>query len=285
MLKKSARRNIFELMNKKIKGLRIMLLIFLFSCVRICLLGNIPYVLARDIVDRGIALERIDEYIKEARDNLNNPSGLYTSLETYLAEVWDHPKVYGVLEYVITKSTNPGCVSLALKRLAYFYYGTGPSHDETRRKNTLRLLKHALKNKSLWVRMRACGILMDHRLKDLKGRNLAYPVLLNLASIKEWESKLEQELPSTFRSEGYGDVSLEEFKSRKATYWMILLNDLLEFNTPESQRAIQQALEDTSILSYILWETEFEKNPSNREWNKRLLKKLQYYTKEKLLNQ
>lgn len=211
---------------------------------------------ADGIKPRAWALQSFDKSIEVARKSINDPRTLDTLLEVDFTNVIDHPEVFKLLETIVQSSTSPACVRLALQNLAYKYYNlesyidktpkiSGAHSKQTRRQNTLRLLTHALNHQDLWVQKHAATILMHSNVKDLDGKRLAYPVVLRLASAKDWEKRVEKDAELTRRD---GSPQADSLKQAWAGS---LTGALMQYDTREAGQILRDAWRENRFEFFV----------------------------------
>lgn len=214
--------------------------------------------MADGIKPRAWALQIFDKSIDAARKSINDPRTLDYLLEADLTNVIDHPKVFTLLETIVLTSTSPACVQLALKNLAYKYYNlediidkpakptiAGAHNKKIRRQNTLRLLTHALNHQDLWVQKQAATILIDQNLKELRGKTLAYPVILRLSAQEDWERRIEQDALGPISAGGSSTDSL------KQAWAASLAGALLRYDTAEAREVLRKAWHKNRFESFV----------------------------------
>lgn len=254
----------------------------------ILLLGSISCIYASDIPPEGYVLENIDKYIEKTRKSINDPLALSYYLNAALIQVMGHPKVFPVLEEIVIKSTSPGCVSLALKYVANHYYlsdidprAVDAQISLKHQKKALKLLKRSLHHQSLWVRKTAVLLMLDKKGKDSKEKDLAYKVLLDLAEERDWEKKLDQELPNVLSAMGASPLpelgGKEAILWYKAVYLLGVLDSLFEIQTSEARASLKQLSSDVrviQILEMVSSGIKYHDTPSHKAGFEGILKKL-----------
>lgn len=130
--------------------------------ILICTIGTPPLLSASASSPRKEALEQLDRSIQEVRRFMNSdPERMDQNLWWYMARpIGYHPKVLGICDEVILESTNTISVLRAVGAVeGLLSFHADQMKSPGRKKAAEKILKHALENKSLLVRLQAADAL------------------------------------------------------------------------------------------------------------------------------
>lgn len=200
--------------------------------------GMIAPAYSTEALDPKAALQSMDSSLVHCRKALkdNDAGKLSTLIFTFLGPIGDQPKVIAFYEEIISSEANAGCVGLGLSHLPV---GRKPAQIARWKKDHPSLLQSLLRNPSLWVRLQAVTTLCSSK-KDVEGLQTC----VTLATIRDWEMKLEEELPSLIKAHGGTPAFEKEVCVLKAHYVSGLLSALEKYEAPAAQTAISTFLQN-----------------------------------------